>query len=385
MGLKSNLGFGMMRLPVLNGNPTDFDYEKLNRMVDLFIEGGYNYFDTSYVYHNGKSQEAVRKAVVERYPREKLLLATKFPTFDLKPGDEDKIEDIFQSQLDDMGVDYIDYYLLHNFQTVYYDGYDGKGGVIKTERLIEHAKKWLADGKIRHLGFSFHSSAKLLDRILTEHPEFEFVQIALNYIDWNSQLVQAGACYDVIVKHGKKVVLMEPVKGGGLATVPEGVEKKLKEREPSRSVASWAIRFVGSLDNMICCLSGMSTPEQVTDNINTYQELDVLSEEENVFLLNELAALYRAQGPCGADLSKYEGLVLYGVPVTAIMEGYSMCQLQPDPGFADDNNYLKNAIAEEAHLDFHENLPKEKLVNAAGEDVTEEVYAAYEWLRANSF
>ena len=198
MALKSELGFGMMRLPVLNGNPTDFDYEHLNRMVDTYLEAGFNYFDTSY-----------------------------------------KIEGYFQQQLDRLGVEYIDYYLLHNFQTRWYDGYEGNGGVIQSEHLIEHALKWKEEGKIRHLGFSFHSSAKLLDRILTEHPEFEFVQIAANYLDWNSQLVQAGPCYDVIRQHGKKVIVMEPVKGGGLAKVPTAVETVLKECEPDASVASW--------------------------------------------------------------------------------------------------------------------------------------------------
>ena len=242
MSLKSTLGFGMMRLPVINGNPTDFDYEQLNTMVDTYLEAGYHYFDTSYVYHNGKSEEAVKKSVVERHPRDSFTVATKFPTFLLKPGDEDKIEGYFQEQLDRLGVDYIDYYLLHNFQTRWYDGYDGKGGVIQSEHLIEHALKWKEEGKIRHLGFSFHSSAKLLDRILTEHPEFEFVQIAANYVDWNSELVQAGPCYDVIRKHGKQVVIMEPVKGGGLASVPEAVEKTLKEKaskEPYMTVREY--------------------------------------------------------------------------------------------------------------------------------------------------
>ena len=139
MALKAELGFGMMRLPVKNGNATDFDYEHLNRMVDAYLAGGYNYFDTSYVYHNGKSEEAVRKAVVERHPRATIRIATKFPTFLLKAGDEDKIEAYFQEQLDRLGVDYIDYYLLHNFQTRYYDGFDGNGGVIQSEHLIEHA------------------------------------------------------------------------------------------------------------------------------------------------------------------------------------------------------------------------------------------------------
>ena len=384
MALKSTLGFGMMRLPLKSGDPTDFDYDRLNQMTDAYLAAGYNYFDTSYVYHNGKSEEAVRKSVVERHPRDSFTVATKFPTFLLKPGDEDKIESYFQEQLERLGVDYIDYYLLHNFQTRWYEGYDGKGGVIQSEHLIEHAKNWLAQGKIRHLGFSFHSSAKLLDRILTEHPEFEFVQIAANYVDWNSELVQAGPCYDVIRKHGKKVIIMEPVKGGGLATVPKAVEDVLREKDPEHSVASWAIRFAGSLDGLICCLSGMSTPEQVKDNIHTYQTLDPLSDAEMKWLSEDVNKLYRAQGPVG-DLSKYDGLTLYGVPVTAIMEAYSVCQLQPDPGFSDDNNYLLNAVAEKARLDFSEELPKETLVNKDGADVTEEVYKAYEWLRANTF
>ena len=384
MALKSTLGFGMMRLPLKSGDPTDFDYDRLNQMTDAYLAAGYNYFDTSYVYHNGKSEEAVRKSVVERHPRDSFTVATKFPTFLLKPGDEDKIESYFQEQLERLGVDYIDYYLLHNFQTRWYEGYDGKGGVIQSEHLIEHAKNWLAQGKIRHLGFSFHSSAKLLDRILTEHPEFEFVQIAANYVDWNSELVQAGPCYDVIRKHGKKVIIMEPVKGGGLATVPKAVEDVLREKDPEHSVASWAIRFAGSLDGLICCLSGMSTPEQVKDNIHTYQTLDPLSDAEMKWLSEDVNKLYRAQGPVG-DLSKYDGLTLYGVPVTAIMEAYSVCQLQPDPGFSDDNNYLLNAVAEKARLDFSEELPKETLVNKDGADVTAEVYKAYEWLRANTF
>ena len=321
----------------------------------------------------------MREAVVKRHPRESIRIATKFPTFNLQPGDEDKIEGIFQEQLDRLGVDYVDYYLLHNFQTRWYDGYDGKGGVIQSEHLIEHALKWKAQGKIKHLGFSFHSSAKLLDRILTEHPEFEFVQIAANYVDWNSQLVQAGPCYDIIRKHGKEVVMMEPVKGGGLAMVPEAVEKALKAKAPERSVASWAI-----LDGLICVLSGMSTLEQVKDNIYSYQTLDPLNEADMKWLAEDVNRLYRAQGPV-PDLSKYDGLTLYGVPVTAIMEGYSVCQLQPDPGFSDDNNYLLNAVAEEYHRDFKDDLPRQTLVTTSGEDVTDEVYRAYEWLREHTF
>lgn len=382
MALKSKLGFGMMRLPLKSDNQTDFDYEQLNAMVDAFLAAGYTYFDTSYVYHEGKSEEATRKAVVERHPRDSFTVATKFPTFLLK--EESEIEPIFAEQLERLGVDYIDYYLLHNFQTVYYDGIDGKGGVVKTCNLFDHALKWKEEGKIKHLGFSHHSSAKLLDRILTEHPEVEFVQIALNYIDWESEFVQARECYEVIRKHGKEVVVMEPVKGGGLAKVPASVEAALKEMDADASPASWALRFTGSLDGLICNLSGMSTIEQMRENIRGIKEWEPLTDAEKD-KLHEIVKIYKDAGPIGSDLSKYEGLKLHGATVTGIMEAYNMCQLQPDPGFSDDNNYLKNVIAEEAHLDCFKELPEEKVILADGTDVTKEVLKAEKWLIENSF
>lgn len=382
MALKSKLGFGMMRLPVKNGDPTDFDYEQLNKMVDTFLEAGFTYFDTSYVYHNGKSEEATRKAVVERHPRDSFTVATKFPTFILK--EESQIEPIFSSQLENLGVEYIDYYLLHNIQTVYYDGVDGKGGIVKTAHLFEHAQQWKAEGKIRHLGFSFHSSAKLLDRVLTEHPEVEFVQIPFNYIDAESELVQAMEAYQVIRRHGKLAVFMEPVKGGGLAKMPEAAEKKLREMDSSASIASWAIRYAGSFDGVICNLSGMSTLEQVLDNIRSVQQLDPLTEEEKA-RLHEVVRLYKDAGPIGADLEQYWGLKLHGAPVTGILEAYNMCQLQPDPGFSDDNNYLKNTVAEEAHLDFFGPLPEERVILPDGTDATDTVRRAEAWLIEHSF
>lgn len=382
MALMSDLGFGMMRLPVKNGMPTDFDYEELFRMVDTFLEAGFTYFDTSYVYHEGKSEEATRKALVERHPRTSFTIATKFPTFNLKM--EEEIEPIFASQLERLGVSYIDYYLLHNLQTVYYDGIDGTGGVVKNCNLFEHAKKWKEEGKIRHLGFSHHSSAMLLDRILTEHPEVEFVQIALNYIDWESEFVQAKKCYEVIRRHGKQVVIMEPVKGGGLAKVPKSVEKALKEMNPDASVVSWAMRFAGSMEGAICNLSGMSTLEQVNENIRIVKTLNPLSEKEKQ-KLHEVVKLYKDAGPLGSDLSRYMGLTLHGAPVTGILEAYNMCQLQPDPGYSDDNNYLKNVIAEAAHIDCFGELPEEKVVLSDGTDITKEVLKAERWLIQHSF
>ena len=377
-----NLGFGMMRLPVITG-PTDFDYAQLNDMVDAFLEAGYTYFDTSFVYHDGMSEEATRKALVERHPRDSYTVATKFPTFMLIP--EEKIEETFQSQLDHLGVEYVDYYLLHNIQTVYYDGYDGKGGIVKTTHLFDHAKQWKEDGKIRHLGISFHSSAKLLDRVLTEHPEIEFVQIALNPIDWDSELVQAGRCYDVIRKHGRKVVVMEAVKGGGLAKLPKEAEDLLKSAHPDWSIASWSVRFCLDLDDVIAVLSGMSTIEQVKDNTATSNAAGKLTEEDRK-VLAEAIRIYRESAPIKqSEIDQYKGLVYHGVPVSAILQAYSICQIQPDPGFSDDNNYLKNAIAEAEHVDFHDGLDKQEVITEDGRDITAMVEEAVAWLTENSF
>ena len=376
------LGFGMMRLPVISG-PTDFDFEELNKMVDAFLEAGYTYFDTSFVYHDGKSEEATRKALIERHPRDSFTVATKFPTFMLIP--EDKIEETFQSQLDNLGVEYIDYYLLHNIQTEYYDGFDGKGGIIKDTHLFEHAKNWKAEGRIRHLGISFHSSAKLLDRVLTEHPEIEFVQIALNPIDWDSELVQAELCYDVIRKHGRKVIIMEAVKGGGLAKLPEEAEKILKELHPDWSIASWSVRFGLEKEDVIAVLSGMSTLEHVLDNTGTPDVAEPLNDEERA-ALKEAMRIYRESGPVPqSEIDKYKGLMYHGVPVTAILQAYSICQIQPDPGFSDDNNYMKNAFAEAEFTDFRKGLSKETVVAPDGTDITGLVEKAVSWLAEHSF
>ena len=377
-----NLGFGMMRLPVKSG-PTDFDYDQLNAMVDAFLEAGYTYFDTSFVYHYGESETATRKALVERHPRDSFTVATKFPTFNLVP--EEKIEEVFQSQLDKLGVDYIDYYLLHNIQNVYYDGYDGKGGIVKTTHLFDHAKKWKEDGKIRHLGISFHSSAKLLDRVLAEHPEIEFVQIALNPIDWDSELVQAGPCYDVIRRHGRKVVVMEAVKGGGLAKLPSEAEALLKAAHPDWSIASWSVRFCLEKEDVIAVLSGMSTLNQVLDNTATSNAAQKLTEEDHK-VLAEAMRIYRESAPIKqSEIEQYKGLLYHGVPVSAILQAYSICQIQPNPGFSDDNNYLKNAIAEEEHIDFRSGLEKQTVITADGRDITEMVEKAVTWLTEHSF
>ena len=254
-----------MRLPVIDGAQENIDMEQLNKMVDEFLGNGFTYFDTSYAYHNGKSEEALRKSVVERYPREQFTIATKLPTFLIQT--EDQVEDIFAGQLKNLGTDYVDYYLLHILNTKFYNGLDGRGGVVKNCHLFEHAQKWKKEGKIRHLGFSFHDSPEVLDQILTEHPEVEFVQIIVNYFDWESYFIASRRCYEVIRRHGKKVVIMEPVKGGVLAQIPKEAEKKLRSIKPEMSPAVWALRFAGSMEDVTAVLSGMSTLEQVQDNV----------------------------------------------------------------------------------------------------------------------
>lgn len=379
-----NLGFGMMRLPLLSDDQTDFDYDELNRMVDEFIGNGYTYFDTSYVYHNGKSQEAARKAIVERHPRNSFTIATKFPTMILKT--EDQIEPIFQSQLDDLGVDYIDYYLLHIIRTDLYDGIDGKGGVVKKTHLFEHEKKWKEEGKIKNMGFSFHSSAALLDRILTEHPEVDFVQIALNAVDCRSEFVQAKECYDVIRKHGKKVVIMESIKGGELAHLPADAEKILRQYEPNLSDASWALRYAQQLDGVIAALSGMSTLDQVKDNVKTANETGPMTPEEKS-AYEKAIDLFLTQGPISKEeIEKYRGLTYIGVPVTAILQEYNTLKCLKNPTFTDDGNYLKQTLAENSHLDlFHDQLPEDRVILPDGTDKTNFIKEAFEYCKSMSW
>ena len=379
-----NLGFGMMRLPVLNGAATDFDYEQLNQMVDAFLAAGYNYFDTSFVYHEGKSEEATRKALVERHPRESFRLATKFPSF--IPMSEEDVEKTFAQQLQNLGVEYIDYYLLHNLQTVWYDGIEGKGdGLFNSEHLFDHARAWKAAGKIRHLGISFHSSPALLDRVLNEHPEIEFVQIALNPIDWDSEFVAARECYEIIRRHGREVIVMEAVKGGGLAKLPTAAEAVLKAQCPDKSIASWSIRFASQLEGVIAVLSGMSTLEQVLDNTKTANEAQAFTAAETEALWKAMA-IYRDCTPIPpAELEKYRGLIWNNVSVYAIMQAYSICLVQPNQACVDDNNYFKNLLAEKAHLDIAQELPKQPVIRADGTDVTYFVEEAVAYLQRNTF
>ena len=371
-----------MRLPVLSEDVTDIDYAQLNDMVDEFIGNGFTYFDTSFAYHNGKSEGALKKTVVDRYPRDKFTIATKFPTFAVQT--EDQVEGIFAQQLENLGSEYVDYYLLHILNTKFYNGTDGKGGVVKTCRLFEHAQKWKEEGKIKHLGFSFHDSPEVLDQILTEHPEVEFVQIIINYFDWNSYFIASKGCYDVIRKHGKKIVVMEPVKGGVLAKIPEESAARLAEIDPDLSPAGWAVRYAASKEGVLAVLSGMSTIDQVKDNVSTMKDFTPLTEEEQK-LLEDLAAAQKAGGPeKTGDFSKYENIKYHGVSVAAILDTYNSAMVQPNPLFSGEMNYLANKMLSLGVTDIKQEFPEETVV-LEGEDITAQVREAWDFLVEHAF
>lgn len=282
MNNTKKLGFGLMRLPLTN--PEDagsIDMPQLCAMVDSFIERGFTYFDTAWMYCNGKSEEAAREALVKRYPRDKFTLTTKLPSYLLHSfEDRDKV---FDTQRERTGVDYFDYYLIHDVNAKSFPAFE-------EYKCFEWVKEKKEQGLVKHIGFSFHDGPEMLDHILTKYPFVEFVQLQINYLDWENPVVQSRACYEVARKHNKPIIIMEPVKGGALANVPEVVETMFRHHDADRSVASWALRFAAGLDGVMMVLSGMSNPAQLDDNTAFMADFEPLTADE-VAMVHRAAAM----------------------------------------------------------------------------------------------
>jgi len=264
------LGFGCMRLPVLE-KQSQVDIEALKEMIDYSLDEGFNYFDTAHPYHGGKSETALREALVKRYPRDAFYLADKMPPWEIKTNAD--YQRIFDEQLELCGVTYFDFYLLHNM------GVENYELMIKTKGF-EYLRSLKEQGKANYIGFSFHDAPEVLDRILTEQEGIDFVQLQVNYADWERESIQSRACLEVANKHGKPIIVMEPVKGGALARPVDPIKQIFAKINPEASPASWAVRFAASQKGVFLVLSGMTELSQLKDNTAYMNHFKPLIAEE---------------------------------------------------------------------------------------------------------
>lgn len=279
MTYKSKFGFGCMRLPLTDeNNPSSVDQELFNQMVDRYMEKGFNYFDTSYAYHGGVSETAIRKAVVERYPRESFQICDKMPTWALtSEEDNDKF---VNEMLERLAIDYFDVFFIHNINVPWLK-------LAEKCNTFEYIKKMKENGVARKIGFSFHDDSKLLKKVLDKYGDFlDIAQLELNYLDWDDPSIEARKCYELCVEHGLDVYVMEPLKGGVIVNLPDEIKNDFEEFNPDKSIASFAIRFCASLDNVKMVLSGMSKMSDLDDNIDTYENFEPLTDNESEFLEN---------------------------------------------------------------------------------------------------
>ncbi len=277
------LGFGLMRLPKIDNI---FDIEQIKQMVDAYMNAGFNYFDTAYVYEG--SEAVTKQALVDRYPRDSYTLATKLHIAMAKINSKQECLDCFETQLERTGAGYFDYYLTHSISSIEsYNKY-------KEISFFDFIKEKKVQGKIKHIGFSFHGDPDLLKLVLDEQPETEFVQIQVNYLDWDSKLIHSGELYKILRERNIPIIIMEPVKGGALASMSPEIESIFKEARPEKSIASWALRYTGSLDGIMTILSGMSNMEQMLDNLDTFTNFEPLSASEQSVVKKVTDTIYNA-------------------------------------------------------------------------------------------
>ena len=300
--IQKNFGFGMMRLPMVG---EEVDMEQVKAMTDAFLAAGFNYFDTAHPYLKGKSEEALKQCLTSRYSRDRYVIANKLSGSCFRT--EEDIRPLFQTQLEACGVEYFDFYLMHAMSAQRHELYTK----LHAYDIVQELK---AQGKIRHVGMSFHDTAEVLDQILTDRPELEFVQLQFNYVDWEDPNVQSRACYEVCRKHGKGVVVMEPVKGGSLINLPA----KALELMEGVSPANFAIRYAAGFDNTFMVLSGMSNLEQMADNLSFMQDFQPLDGRQQD-IITQVRTLYQAQHriPCTACRYCTDGCPA-GIPIPEV-------------------------------------------------------------------
>ncbi|WP_165249000.1 aldo/keto reductase [Adlercreutzia sp. ZJ141] len=325
---ESKMGFGCMRLPLLDeGDQTSINIEQFKQMVDVFMEAGNTYFDTAFVYHDGASETAIGEVLVARYPRESFTLATKCLAWAMP--DAESAKNCLDVSLERMGTDYVDYYLLHNVggkRTAKFDEYG----------MWEWAQEQKAAGKIRFVGFSMHDDAACLEKLLAAHPEMDFVQLQVNYLDWNDPHNEARRLMEVAARHDKPVIIMEPARGGRLCKLPQAAADVLTAYNPSASQAEWAYRFCWNLPNVLAVLSGMSTVEQMRENVASYTaNVPFTSAEETA--LNEAIGVLRSLAgvPCTACNYCMKGCPSH-VQIPQIMELLNLEAMTGDHDFVKD-------------------------------------------------